>query len=96
MVAVGASGDDGDSGARDAEPHDGAGNSIDDAADDQFSDESEPNGNLIGYQSSDEHRNAGWSRMRGSFDQVIPQVNRRERYRSAAQRQGPPRKPKGR
>jgi len=64
--------------------------------DDQFSDESEPNGNLIGYQSSDEHKNAHWSRMRGSFDTVVPQVRNRERYRSGAARRGPPRKPKGR
>ena len=64
--------------------------------DDQLVDESEPNGNLIGYQSSDEHKNAHWSRMRGSFDTVVPQVRNRERYRSGAARRGPPRKPKGR
>jgi hypothetical protein len=96
MVAVGASGDGGDNGARDAEPNDGAGDSIDDAADDQFSDESEPNGNLIGYQSPDEHKNAGWSRMRGSFDVVVPEVRNRGRGRSSGAHRGPPRKPKGR
>jgi 23S rRNA pseudouridine2605 synthase len=63
---------------------------------DSLVDESEPNGNLIGYQSSDEHRNAHWSRMRGSFDLVVPQVRNREKYRSGAPRRGPSRKPKGR
>jgi 23S rRNA pseudouridine2605 synthase len=64
--------------------------------DDQFSEDLEPNGNLIGYQSPDEHKNAGWSRMRGSFDTVVPEVRNRGKYPSSGARRGPPRKPKGR
>jgi 23S rRNA pseudouridine2605 synthase len=63
---------------------------------DEFGDEGEPNGNRIDYTPSDQN-NGTWSRMRGSFDNIVaPPVNRREKYRSAATRRGPPRKPKGR
>ena len=69
-----------------------------DALDDELIDELEPNGNRIDYQSSDEHRHAHWSRMRGTFDVVLPTrgVNDRGRYRSPAARRAQPRKPKGR
>jgi hypothetical protein len=64
---------------------------------DEFGEEGEVNGNRIDYQSPAEHAHAPWSRMRGSFDFVVPdKVSRRERYRSAAKRPGAPRKPKGR
>jgi len=63
---------------------------------DEFGDEGEPNGNRMDYLPSDQ-QNAALSRMRGSFDMVVPRdVNRREKYRAAGQRRGPPRKPKGR
>jgi len=60
------------------EPHE-----LDEA--DEFGDEGEPNGNRIDYQPT-ESTPASWSRMRGTFDIAPPDVNRRERYRSAGQR----------
>lgn len=46
-------------------------------ASDDAIDENEPNGNVIGYQSSNEHKAESWSRMRGSFDTVVAPPARR-------------------
>ena len=64
--------------------------------DDAANDDAEPNGNLIDYQSSNEHKGEAWSRMRGSFDNVVAPPRNRGKYPSGARSRGPPRKPKGR
>ena len=66
------------------------------AGDDAPLDDAEPNGNVIGYQSSHEHKAESWSRMRGSFDTVVAAPSSRGKYRSAGAPRAGPRKPKGR
>lgn len=66
------------------------------SADDSMIDDAEPNGNLIGYQSSPEHKTESWSRMRGNFDTVVSAPTNRGKYRSGAGPRAGPRKPKSR
>ena len=63
---------------------------------DESQDEGEPNGNVIGYQSSSEHKSESWSRMRGNFDTVVATPTRRGKYPSSGSPRAGPRKPKGR
>jgi 23S rRNA pseudouridine2605 synthase len=63
---------------------------------DEAIDDAEPNGNVIGYQSSSEHKAESWSRMRGNFDSVVAAPANRGKYRSGAAPRAGPRKPKGR
>ena len=64
--------------------------------DESMVDDAEPNGNVVGYQSSNEHKAESWSRMRGSFDTVVAPPASRGKYRSAGAPRAGPRKPKGR
>jgi 23S rRNA pseudouridine2605 synthase len=74
----------------------GARGAANDAADEAMTDDGEPNGNVIGYQSSNEHKAESWSRMRGNFDTIVAAPARRGKYPSAGSHRAGPRKPRGR